>query len=41
MNGAANALFADPFGYLWMLHQVRREVSFEERSRIMEKKMKE
>lgn len=34
--GVTNAMFTDPFGYLWMLHQVHREVSFEERSRIME-----
>lgn len=38
--GGANAMFADPFGYIWMLHQVDREVSFEERSRIMEEEMK-
>ena len=39
--GVANSIFADPFGYVWMLHQVCREVSFAERSRIMEKRMKE
>lgn len=31
--GAANAMFSDPFGYTWLLHQIYREVSFEERSR--------
>lgn len=34
--GAANAMFADPFGYVWMLHQIHREVSFEDRCRVME-----
>ena len=34
--GISNAMFSDPFGYLWMLHQIHREVSFEERCRIME-----
>jgi len=38
--GVINALFTDPFGYIWMLHQIVREVSFEERTRILEEKMK-
>ena len=38
--GVLNAMFTDPFGHLWMLHEVVREVSFEERYRIIEKKMK-
>ncbi len=38
--GVINALFTDPFGYIWMLHQIVREVSFEDRSRILEEKMK-
>lgn len=29
--GVANAIFSDPFGYVWMLHQIYKEVSFEER----------
>lgn len=29
--GVSNSIFTDPFGYLWMLHQIHREVSFEER----------
>lgn len=29
--GVSNAIACDPFGHLWMLHQVHREVSFEER----------
>ena len=33
--GLSNAIFADPFGYIWMLHQVHREISFEERCRII------
>ncbi|OPX89874.1 MAG: Glyoxalase-like domain protein [Pelotomaculum sp. PtaB.Bin104] len=36
--GVINAIFTDPFGYMWMLHQVVREVGFEERCRIMEEK---
>ena len=34
--GVANSVFTDPFGYMWMLHQMHREVSFEERVRVME-----
>lgn len=34
--GVSNAMFADPFGYIWMLHQIHRVVSFEERCRILE-----
>lgn len=37
--GAANAMYADPFGYTWLLHQIYREVSFEERTRIMKEEM--
>ena len=37
--GISNAMFTDPFGYLWMLHQRHREVGFEERSRILEEMM--
>ena len=36
--GVSNAIFIDPFGYLWMLHQVHEEVSFEERKRIWEER---
>ena len=39
--GFSNAMFADPFGYIWMLHQIHKEVSFEERMQIMEKMMAE
>ena len=37
--GVINAMFTDPFGYVWMLHQIVREVSFEERCRLMEAQM--
>ena len=36
--GVSNAIFVDPFGYLWMLHQVHKEVSFEERKKIWEER---
>jgi PhnB protein len=36
--GVSNAIFSDEFGYIWMLHQVHREVSQEERERIWEEK---
>ncbi|MGC4020025.1 MAG: VOC family protein [Muricomes sp.] len=35
-HGVSNAIFTDTFGYVWMLHQVHREVSFEERVRLWE-----
>lgn len=34
--GIANAVFADPFGYQWLIHQINKEISFEERMRIWE-----
>ncbi|NPV91026.1 MAG: VOC family protein [Firmicutes bacterium] len=36
--GVSNAIFCDAFGYLWMLHQMHQEVSFEERTRLWEEK---
>ncbi|BBU38114.1 MerR family transcriptional regulator [Aeribacillus pallidus] len=36
--GVSNAIFIDPFGYQWMLHQIHKEVSFEERTRLWEEK---
>ncbi|NLB88953.1 MAG: VOC family protein [Syntrophomonadaceae bacterium] len=36
--GVSNAMFTDPFGYLWMLNQIHREVSHEERIRLWEEK---
>jgi len=38
--GVSNAIFSDPFGYLWMLHQIHEEVSFEERKKLWEDKEK-
>lgn len=38
--GVSNSLFADPFGYIWMLQQINKEVSFEERNRLWEEKLK-
>jgi uncharacterized glyoxalase superfamily protein PhnB len=34
--GVQNAVFADPYGYTWMLHQIDREISYEERCKILE-----
>ncbi len=34
--GVSNAIFMCPFGHVWMLHQVHREVSFEERTKLWE-----
>lgn len=39
--GVSNSIFLDPFGHVWMLHQVFREVSFEKRNRIFEEKLRE
>lgn len=36
--GVANAIFSDEFSYIWMLHQVYKEVSFEERVQLWEDK---
>lgn len=36
--GVSNAIFMDSFGYVWMLHQVHKEVSFEERKQLWEEK---
>ncbi|MCL2573159.1 MAG: VOC family protein [Defluviitaleaceae bacterium] len=35
--GVKNAMFADPFGYGWMLHQIDRIVSHKERVEILRK----
>ncbi len=34
--GLTNAMFIDEEGYPWMLHQIHRIVSFEERCRLLE-----
>lgn len=39
--GVSNAIISDKFGYIWLLHQVHREVSFEERIKIFEENMNE
>ena len=36
--GASNAIISDPFGYMWMLHQIHREVNFEERTKIWDER---
>ena len=36
--GVSNAMFMDSFGYVWMLHQIHKVVSHEERIRIWEEK---
>ncbi len=36
--GVSNAVFSDAFGYMWMLHQMHKEVSYEERTRLWEEK---
>ncbi|QUI24116.1 VOC family protein [Vallitalea pronyensis] len=36
--GVSNAIFTDAFGYQWMLHQIHKEVSHEERIRLWEEK---
>lgn len=36
--GVSHASFFDPFGYHWLLHQVHREVSFEERVKLLEER---
>lgn len=39
--GVSNSVFTDPFGYMWMLHQIHRVVSFEERIQMFEEKFHE
>jgi len=36
--GVSNAIFVDPYGYQWLLHQIHKEVSYEERTRLWEEK---
>ncbi len=38
--GVSNAMLTDPFGHLWLLHQVYREVSFEERTEYWNEQLK-
>lgn len=37
--GVSNAMFMDPFGYIWLLHQVHKEMSFDEMKQKWEGKM--
>ena len=37
--GMSNAMFSDPFGHVWMVHQIHREVGFKERVRIVAESM--
>lgn len=39
--GNSNAIFTDPFGYVWMLHQIHREVSREEMMEFWDKHREE
>lgn len=36
----SNALFTDPFGYIWMLHQIHTNLSFDKRLEILEQMTK-
>lgn len=36
--GITNAMFADSYGYVWMLHQIHKVVSHEERIRLWQEK---
>lgn len=36
--GGSNAIFCDPFGHIWLLHQIHKEVSFEERTKLWKEK---
>ena len=37
--GGANAMFVDPFGHLWLIHEMKEIVSFEDRTAYLEEKM--
>lgn len=39
--GISNAIFKDPYGYIWMLHEIHREVSQEEMMEFWEKHREE
>lgn len=39
--GVSNATFNDPYGYHWMLHQIHKVVSHEERIKLWEEKREE
>lgn len=37
--GVSNAILKDNFGYMWMLHELHKVVSFEERVEMFKEKM--
>lgn len=39
-DAISNSIFIDPFGYMWMLHEIHQTLSFEERTKIIEEEMK-
>ena len=38
--GVSNAIMVDPFGYVWMLHQLHKVVSHEDRIKLWEEQKK-
>ena len=38
-NSISNSIFLDPYGYMWMLHEIHKSLSFEERIKILEEDM--
>ena len=38
--GISNAIFIDKFGYMWMLHQIHKIISHEDRIKLWEEKNK-
>ncbi len=39
--GVSNSIFKDRFGYMWMLHEIHKVVSFEDRVEIFEEELKD
>lgn len=39
--GVVNAIFIDPFGYMWMLHEIRKVISHEDRVKMWEEQVRE
>lgn len=39
-SAVSNSIFVDPFGYMWMLNKIHKNLSFEERIEILEEEMK-
>ncbi len=37
--GVSNAMFKDPFGYVWLLHEMHQVVDFEDRVKLWEEKI--